>query len=150
MIILAWVWFAIVQLVSLVAMVAGYILLIAPCLLHSWEPALSTVGPTQQSDRWSWPINAVYGNPEDGVSGQYAKVWVLPNKQEPFMPDASPAWRAYVWSAVRNSADGLKYVFAWSKGPLVIHEYFLFGKPRTFKAGWQAENGIKVPVLSIG
>jgi hypothetical protein len=147
---MAWLWFAVVQLVSLIAMVAGWLILIVPCALQAWHDVPSQFDPTRQVDAWSWPINAVYGNPEDGVSGQHALVWDDSGHKVAYMPGSNPVWRAYCWSAWRNSTDNLKYVFAWAGGPFVKADYTIFGKTRTFRAGWQVENGIKVPVISLG
>lgn len=139
---MSWLWFAVVQLISLAASLAGHALLILPCLLHAWEP-VSARFDNRVIDRWSWgPLNYVYGNPEDGVSGAQALIWTATGKV-PYMPGADPAWRAYCWNA-RNSANNLKYVFAWADGPLKTGT--LWG--RKYKIGWQLENGIKVPVVS--
>lgn len=139
-----WLRFAGIQLISLVATVVGWLLLIPFCLLRAWEPVQSEFDPTRTIDRWKWhPLNAVYGNPEDGVSGMKALVMANPVLKVPYMPGAWVPWRAYLWSGWRNSSDNLKYVFACSSCPLV--QFQLFG--RTLKIGWQVENGIKVPVF---
>lgn len=139
----AWPWFALVQIISLVAMIVGWVVLIPFCLLQAWTPAAqkSIKGDGRSIDAWRWKLlGYVCNNPEDGVSGQTALV----QGNQPYMPNAWAPWRAYCWSAWRNSADNLKYVFAWEAGPL--KEFTLFG--RTHKIGWQRENGFKVPVLS--
>ena len=99
------------------AMAVGYILLIPFCLAQSWETCESTYNPFGREprpvDRWKWtPLNSVYGNPEDGVSGQQALVWNSTGTarvlyQSPFTQWAP--WKAYCWSAWRNSTDQLKY-----------------------------------------
>lgn len=149
----AWIWFAIVQLVCAVAWGVGLFLLIPFCLLHAWtKPDRKSIKDDRQIDRW-YLINFVAGNPEDGASGQQALI----NGDQPYMPSTltNPAlkwlydaWRAYRWSALRNSADGLKYLFAWKAGPYKEWTYTLFGKQRTAKVGWQLENGFNVPVIS--
>lgn len=143
----AWIWFAIVQLISLGAMVVGWVLLIPFCLAQAWEmsPMPSIKDGQRPIDRWRWRwLGFAFDNPEDGVSGAQALIWV-DGKQVPYMPDAWPPWRAYCWSAWRNSADNLKYVFAWEKGP--FKQWTLFGRPQ--KAGFQQENGFNVPILSL-
>jgi len=139
-------------LIQVVAELVGLVVLIPFCLVQGWEPIMHPRSPNNaydHIDRWKWqPLNWVYGNPEDGVSGERALIWDN-GKQVSYMPNAWAPWRAYCWSALRNSADNLKYVFAWDKGPLVKKDYTIFGKQRTFRAGWQLENGINVPVLSI-
>ena len=148
--ILAWSWFAVVQLITLAATALGWVLLIPFCFAHAWTDCPSTLTPGRTIDCWTWaPLNYVYGNPEDGVSGQHALLWNNTGMAKvPYMPDANPIWRAYCWSAWRNSADSLKYVFAWQNGPFYSCTYTAFGKQHKFRAGWQHENGIKVPVLS--
>lgn len=139
----AWLWFALVQLVMLLATVVGWVVLIPFCLGRYWaiDPKPSIKDGLRAIDRWEWePLNTVYGNPEDGVSG----LWALTSAGD-YMPRAWPPLRAYCWSAWRNSADNLKYVFAWEQGPLI--ERSILG--RNVKLGWQRENGIKVPVLSL-
>lgn len=142
-----WLKFIAIQLVMLLATVVGWFLLIPFCLARAWVgPSTGQFG--RAVDAWSWhPLQLMYGNPEDGVSGLQALVW---NKEGlarvPYMPNAWAPWRAYCWSAWRNSADNLKYVFAAPPGaPLLTFQ--LFG--RTAKIGWQAENGHNVPVLSL-
>lgn len=141
----AWSWFALVQLVSLIATISGWLILIPFCLAQAWTAdAHSIKDATRVIDRWSWkPLNKIYGNPEDGVSGQQALVWIS-GVNSPYMPTARASWRAYCWSAWRNSADNLKYVFAWKDGPL--KKFTLFGK--THNVGWKMENGFNVPVIS--
>jgi len=141
--ILQWAYFFLIQLVSLVAMVIGWIVLIPFCLVQAWTSDAVSIKDGRQIDRWSWrPLNAIFGNPEDGVSGQTALIWVngVPST---YLPNAWAPWRAYCWSGWRNSCDGLKYAFALESGPYV--ELAVFG--HILKLGWQRENGIKVPVL---
>lgn len=144
-----WLKFAAIQLVMLLATVAGWLILLPFCWAHAWRLGQMPVGSTRWVDVWSWdPLNRVYGNPEDGVSGMLALVW---NKEGTargeYMPsDDVPAWwRAYCWSAWRNSCDALKYVFADPKGPLVTFTFL----GRNGKVGWQMENGYNVPVASL-
>lgn len=140
----AWTWYGYVQLIMGLATFLGLFILPWFCMARAWRECGSPFDKTRQIDRWSWePLNAVYGNPEDGVSGRYAKVWYFDGKhdavQVPYMPNAREWWRAYCWSAWRNSAGNLKYVFAWDKGPQATW--------RGRKLGWWPENGYKVPVL---
>lgn len=107
------------------AILFGLTFLWIPCLLHAWEPVMSTNGSTDQTaprqiDQWSWKwLRPWYHNPADGDSGKFAIIdWT---HQTYYMPDGDkpkwlPQWlweslRAYLWSAWRNSADGLKYIF---------------------------------------
>ena len=146
---MVWLWFVVVQLVQLLASLAGLLILIPACVMQAWTPAMfPSINPTtpRKIDAWAWGINTVYGNPEDGVSGRQAIVG-----GQPYMPTANPAWRAYCWSALRNSAGGLKYFFARpGTGPLVQRTYSVFGKTHQLKIGWQVENGkYNVPVFSL-
>lgn len=144
---LAWVWFAVIQVISLIAAVVGWVLLVPFCLARAWEVCASALEPTRTIDRWRWkPLNSVYGNPEDGVSGKGALVWNESGTRVTYMPDAWDPLRAYLWSAWRNSANNLKYVFAWAKGPLA--KFVICGI--YIKAGWQQEAGnYHVPIFSL-
>lgn len=142
---MGWIWFVIVQLICLLATVLGWVVLVPFCLAQAWT--LSTLSGSVKDgrpiDHWNagW-LRALYDNPEDGVSGAQALVW-SGGKLEPFMPGAWPPWRAYCWSAWRNSADNLKYVFKWVGGPFYRWENGKFYA----QAGWYP-NGF--PVLSAG
>lgn len=153
-----WLKFIAIQLVMLLATVVGWFLLIPFCLaLRGNRPAVAGIakmydGRPRSIDPWPWkPLNTVYGNPEDGVSGRYALIWGADGRQHGYTPPGPAwlssrlAWSAYCWSAWRNSADNLKYVFADPQGKLLTFK--LFG--RTAKIGWQMENGHNVPVLSL-
>lgn len=43
---------------------------------------------------------------------------------------------AFVWSALRNPVDNLKYVTAWGSGPFVRKEFSVAGKLLYVQAGW--------------
>lgn len=92
-------------------MAAGTVILIYPCLRCAWHDTQSTVQyfgrPQRTIDAWdsAW-LQSIYGNPEDGVSGQYALINPA-GVQVPYMPGAWPPWRAYCWSAWRNSTNML-------------------------------------------
>lgn len=102
--------------IDVIAAVLGLVILAPFCALKAWEDCMSTENPfgraPRQIDRWRWHLlNVVYGNPEDGVSGAQAMIWTDGKLGRNYMPDAGPRWRAYCWSAWRNSADQLKYTF---------------------------------------
>jgi len=141
--ILAWSWFVVVELIMLAAEILGWVILVPFCLRRDWLLDAKSINDARPVDRWRWaPLNWVYGNPEDGVSGSTALVWSPAGAGlVPYMPDAPAWWRAYCWSAWRNSTDNLKYVFSWGRGPYL--------KTRWFQAGWKLENGRNVPVLSL-
>jgi len=133
------------QAVMFIVALAGLVVLIPFCLAHSWETKERSLKDNRPIDRWSWLLlDAFYGNPEDGVSGKQALVY----GDQPYKPSTLTglkgwlfdSWRAYSWSALRNSADALKYHYARSGvGRIVI----------TIKAGYQQENGYNVPVGSF-
>lgn len=139
----AWTWFAVVQLICLVATLVGWVLLIPFCLARAWVTDVTSNKDGRPIDRWRWkPLNLIYGNPEDGVSGQTALIWVNGSLSF-YMRDAWAPWRAYLWSAWRNSADNLKYAFQWSGGP------FRRWQSRTLyvQLGWNTSG---LPVISAG
>jgi hypothetical protein len=140
------------QAVMFLVALLGLVVLIPFCLAHSWELKERSIKDNRPIDRWSWLLlDAFYGNPEDGVSGSQALVY----GSQPYMPTpvwavSSPwqktrawlfaSWRAYSWSALRNSADALKYHYARRGVGMVVI---------TLKAGYQQENGYNVPVGSL-
>lgn len=108
------------QIPQLLLMPVGLILLIIPCAFKLWgmhgnktnkvwaAPFENLNGREIDSWDWNW-LNTWFGNPEDGVSGMTALVWDL-DKLVPYNPSGS-RWKAYCWSAWRNSVDALKYKF---------------------------------------
>lgn len=139
-----WLWFAIVQLIAFTATAIGWILLIPFCIAQAWIADTTSDKDGRKIDRWSWrPLNWIYGNREDGVSGYTALVWVDGYTQGPYLPKASAWARAYRWSALRNSCDNLKYVFAWKGGPFWRREF----RSWYVQAGW---NSSGFPVISAG
>lgn len=146
-----WIAYIGIQLVNILARVVGWFVLPRLCNAQAWHDVPSTLEPGRTIDAWNSPIvEAVYGNKEDGGSGKHALIWYTPPGgapvEVPYMPDASPSWRARCWQE-RNSAANLKYVFAREDGPFKTGTW-LFGR-RTYKFGWQREKGIKVPVFSL-
>lgn len=107
---------------GILAPLYGLVVLIKPCLKQEWVECQSTVNPFGRAPRtidcWKDPwLQSIYGNPEDGVSGKDALVWYTPPGGAPRqVPYRSPftqwaPWRAYCWSAWRNTADQLKYTY---------------------------------------
>lgn len=137
----AWLWFILIQLISLIATAIGWIVLIPFCLMRAWITT-GSVKAGRQIDRWSWePLNLVYGNPEDGVSGRYALIWNSAGTAlVPYLPDGWAPWRAYLWSGWRNSANALKHRFAWKGGPFVRREFYV-------QVGFNSDGQ---PVISAG
>ncbi len=149
-----WLYYGTTQVVQVVASVAGLVVLLLPCRLRAWQPSPHpSINDGRPIDEWSWPLlNRVYGNPEDGVSGEHALVWVNGTTRVPFDPTLSPWRRAYAWSALRNSADQLKYTFQW-RGPGVPRAagtFRLFRWTFSYTFGYKVENTkYLVPVFGI-
>ena len=144
---MGWLYFIVVQVVALIATVIGWFLLIIPCLLKAWVPVEQLYQPdwaycaglpkkTIQIWRWAW-LNRIWGNNEDGVvSGLSGNV--------EYNPDATRLG-AYMWSAWRNSANNLRFVFRWVGGP--YYRWQNSAKTWYFQCGWYP-NGF--PVISGG
>jgi hypothetical protein len=142
-----WCYFAAVQVVALDAAIIGWLLLIAPCAMRAWTPVEQIYQadwqrelglPKKTIEIWSWAwLNRVWGNDEDGV------VTGLCGNVE-YNPEAS-RWGAYLWSAWRNSANNLRFVFRWKGGPFYRWENSAHTK--YFQLGWYP-NGF--PVISGG
>jgi hypothetical protein len=104
----AWAWFAMVQLIALLVTVLGWVLLIPFAALRLWTMRESRYFPGRQIAVWRggwlmWP----FGNEEDGVTG--AEFYRARFKDDRLC--------AYLWSAWRNSANNLRFVFRWQGGP---------------------------------
>lgn len=141
-----WVRYTLTQLIQAVFFLLGLLMLIVPCAMQAWEASPdSSIKDHRPIDRWRWAWVRWLGyhNPEDGDSGQTALVW-RDGEQVTYANPKWPRWSAYRWSALRNSADGWKYRLAYD-GPLVTFRFLGL----TVKAGYQEENGVKVPVLSL-
>ena len=131
----------------------GLAVLALPCALRAWGPAGQTIKKWpapwahyngRPIDGWTWKwLWPWYHNPEDGDSGATGLVWGSAGLPVIFNPTGS-RWQAYKWSALRNTADGLKYRYAIpGEGPMVY--VTLFGKQ--FRYGYELQNGYNVPVL---
>ena len=139
-----WLRFAAIQALCAVTDAIGLVLLAPFCLAQSWRPALSTQWAPDAAvkahtiDVWAFaPLNAVWGNPEDGVLGPVS-----------FLTGWPPCLRAYAWSALRNRSDNLKYIFARPGGPFIYAPFTVFGKAFVLMAGFR--NAAGLVTLSIG
>jgi hypothetical protein len=115
-------------------------------------PSIKPLPNRPNVDEWTWPINWIYGNPEDGVSGRYAYGgWA-----GAYNPTGS-RWKAFIWAAFRNWACGFNYL-TWNgrnAPPLFVTNYTVWswvpragGSVRQFKIGWQLRYGCTVMVGS--
>jgi hypothetical protein len=131
------------QNVAALAMVVGWVLLLPWAARRAWVFGSSSHYPGKIVTRWdaNW-LQAVWGNWEDGVTG------VGTSKGE-YLPFASDWWRAYMWSAWRNSANNLRFILRWygAEGA-PFYRYVTPSGRWYFQAGWFADNGF--PVLSAG
>ncbi len=137
---MGWLYFAFVQVVALIAWFVGIFLLIVPCALGAWETVDQIYVPdgtpkglpkgTIYVWKWDW-LNKIWGNDEDGVVGP------------PLYNYEQSGWRAYLWSAWRNSANNLRFLFRNFNGPFYRKEIGNW----YFQCGWYP-NGF--PVLSAG
>jgi hypothetical protein len=121
-----WLWFLVIQLVSLTLAIVGIPICAALSLLHAWRVEKSPV-TGKLIDVWPkafW----LWSNSEDGVLPHW--YWI-----------AHPEWStervAFTWTAWRNSVGNLRFVPGVSgKGrPLVTWK--MFGQP--WHAGWSSD-----------
>lgn len=151
-----WIRFWLGQLAQLIATVIGWFLLIPFCLAQAWSINARSIKDGRPIDTWkfSW-LNAIYGNPEDGVSGGTAVIW-RNGMPVPYRPNLWSPLRALLWSGFRNSCDNLKYVFSLPRPEYVNNPgdggYWIGGPMKywwKFKFGYQLENGYNVPVVGL-
>lgn len=132
--IVGWLWFVIIQILSLCLMVVGWIVLIPFVLLKSWHTGNSPVYSDRNITMWNLSIlDKIYGNWEDGV--------VPPDW---YMTGINTLWRTYMWTAWRNSTNNLRWIFLWKDGPWFQYR----NKGYYFQAGWRPDTGWYV--LSAG
>lgn len=132
---MGWLWFICVQIIATIAMIIGWALLIPFAVFKWWKQTASVHFPDRRIQVWSVKaVNAVWGNDEDGVLGP---TW--------YNPLGTP-WRAYLWSAWRNSANNLRWVFANKGGP--YYKWVSTTGKWYFQAGFRPDTGW--PVLSAG
>lgn len=131
---MAWIYFAVVQLVALIATLVGWVILIPLSATRCWIMRESRYFPGRQIEVWrgGW-LTWIWGNEEDSVIGNA-------EHRARFKDDRLGA---YFWSAWRNSANNLRFIFRWQGGPFWRRE---FGKWYV-QAGWYP-NGY--PVISAG
>lgn len=133
----SWLGFWVVQFIMLAVGVAGLLPVAIACALKAWEPEFSTQWAPDAPVKahsirvWSWGwMNYLWGNPEDGVAPTGGR------------------WNAFVWSALRNYSDNLKYVYAEPGGPFYAKNFTVFGRPFYVMAGFR--NAAGLPTCSIG
>ncbi len=151
------------QLAMMVATVVGWVVLILPCLLRAWELSpIPSINDGRKIDQWKWKwLRWAWDNPEDGVSGRMALVWAG-SAREPYYPSKSvpwydwAPWRAYMWSAWRNSANMLKYRYGYQLrtpgpvGPYRAGTFQVLGVHFVYAIGYKVENSDwVVPVAGI-
>ena len=130
-----WILFALMQCVLAAFFLVGTVLLIPFAALRAWRPRPSKIYTDRTVLAWrgGWLLYP-WDNEEDGVTGNasYRAHY------------ADSGLSAYRWSAWRNSANNLRFLFAWKDGPFKRVEY----------RGWYAQAGFRPdtgwPVLSAG
>lgn len=149
--VLVWAWFALCELFGLVVLFPlGWFVVGAASFFRAWKfpyaTSIKELPNRSLIDGWSWPINAIYGNPEDGVSG----VDAYGSWMGSYNPTGS-AWKAFMWSGLRNWAAGYNYLtWPWvSVPPFYVTEYTVLGRQRQLKIGWQTRYGRIVMVCSV-
>jgi hypothetical protein len=132
----AWAWFAIIQLSALLVTILGWVLLIPFAALRLWTVQDSPYFPGRKVEVWRGGLLMFpWGNLEDGVIG--AEFYRARYKDDRLC--------AYLWSAWRNSANNLRFLFRWLGGPFWRWE----NSKHTFyiQIGWNTSG---FPVLSAG
>lgn len=139
-----WIWYAGAQLIGIVWLILGIFIIGAASACKAWTdpPDAKSLKPLPDRmvvDRWKWPINGIYGNPEDGVSGRqaYGPTWA-----GPFNASGS-RWYAFEWSGLRNWANNWAYItwpFPWTP-PLYA------SKSGAIKLGWKPWFGGRIKML---
>ncbi len=124
--------FLIIQLASLVLTVLG----VPVCAVLAYGEFSRPVNGAWHWPRWAW----IWDNDIDGV---------CPHWYEVAHADWSIARREFVWSALRNPANNLRFVPGVSKIGRPLWRYTWGAKPGGwyFAAGWNASG---YPVLSAG
>lgn len=115
------------QFLAGLVMVLGWFILVPLCAFKVWTYDLAR-------DKYHFPrLFYIWDNDEDGVCPHW------------YNPQAT-RWRAYLWTAWRNSANNLRWKFADKTGPFFRWE----NKAKTwyFQAGYGKNTGW--PVLSAG
>lgn len=123
----------------------GLLLVGLASLFKAWTfPYAKSIKPLpnrQLIDGWTLPINLIFGNPEDGVSGvdAYGPSWT-----GSYNPTGS-RWGAFVWSGLRNWAAGYNYLtWPWSSTPPLYVGPFVGSF--AVEIGWQQRYGRTVMV----
>jgi hypothetical protein len=129
-----WGFFIMVQLVSIVLTVVGLVLIPILLAFDLTYPQLAPWKPLWAGPTWKRPLvhnfkggrlTWLWSNDEDGIDGQ-------------------GKYNAFVWSALRNPVNNLKFVTALKGGPYFYEEV----KGFYFKAGFDPYTGF--PVCSGG
>lgn len=142
-----WIWYVILQTVTWIALFpTGVILCAVLAYSRLWYTRASRYYPDRQVTVWrgGW-LTWLWGCEENGVDpGDQLVV----GGTAKYLPDASPSWRAYMWTAWRNSVGNLCWVTSWKGGPWWQIHFTVRGEPWYAQAGFRPDNGW--PVLSAG
>ncbi len=135
-------WFLAIQDASLILTVVGWPVVGALALCFAWRlvppPAAALRFPgVTGAPRFQWrggALTFLWGNLENGIVGP---------------AETLNRWNAFVWSALRNSANNLRYLPGVSKAgrPLWYRTWTIRGRLYYAKAGWLSDG---YPCLSFG
>lgn len=124
--VLGWLYFALLELVAAAFMVIGWVLLIPLCSSKRWW-RYDAQSMHAHFPRLFW----LWDNDEDGIT----PAWYNPQ---------ATLWRAYVWTAWRNSVNNLRFLVSWKGGP-----WWHWSNGKWYaQAGFRPDTGW--PVLSAG
>src|ERR1700737_789244 len=107
---LGWAWFCIVQLIEAIFLLIGLLLLIPMAYFKLWVLKPSPYFPGRIVTVWrgGWLMFPL-GNWEDGCTGEASTQRAAEYASR--YPDIR--LRAYMWSALRNPANNLRFIFRW-------------------------------------
>lgn len=106
-----WLYWLAYQLLALQLTAFGIVIVGVLAYFRAWRTRESRLPAFRGRTVTAWrfePLTTLFGNDEDGVTGPD---W--------YLPDADPRWRAFVWSALRNSANGMRLL----PGAFVVLEH---------------------------
>ena len=129
-----WIYFVLLELATFFfVQVPGVVILAPMAASHAWVTRESTVYPGKRVTVWKGgKLTWLWGNEENGVTG-------------PIEYNAdNTAWKTYVWSAWRNSANNVRFLVSWKGGPWFQYR----GKNWYIQFGFRPDTGW--PVFSPG
>lgn len=130
--VLGWLWFLAIQGIALALFPVGVVLVALLAAAQAWKHTRSWYNGAFIESWYGGRLTWLFGNDEDGVLGPAA-----------YNPYAS-RWRTFVWSALRNPTNNLRFLVAWKGGPWFQKRW----NGLYVQAGFRPDTGW--PVLSAG